>query len=78
MNTGCEVAECQDHKDRCKFGRDHNWGICWYDANGTWHTSMICSTCQRTCIAELVYDGEACSCGGDCSKAPSPWGSRTL
>lgn len=56
---------CTTHGECCRFGRDHLWGIGYYDLDGVWHTAMICATCSGTCTAELRHDDQTCACGTD-------------
>lgn len=56
---------CTAHRERCRFGRAHFWGIGYFDLDGVWHTAMICANCSGICDAELRLDGELCACGTD-------------
>lgn len=66
---------CTAHRERCRFGRDHTWGIGYFDLDGVWHSAMICANCGGVCDAELRLDGEICACGTDPHQGgPSPFG----
>lgn len=54
---------CTAHHERCRFGRDHTWGIGYFDLDGVWHSAMICASCSGVCDAELRLEGDICACG---------------
>lgn len=50
--SGEVSCECSNHRDRCRFGRPHDWATPWFDESGVLKHTWRCIPCGSECTAK--------------------------